>query len=87
MNLRDATYWRLVEDVTAPYVGNKALNSRLNWSEDRLRKQIGKRKVDALVRRFKVAALKDQALLSALYEQPDPYLWLAEHWASSRSPR
>ena len=60
------------------------LNDRLNTSEERLRKRIGKRKVDALARAFKAKATYE--LFMKFYHHPDPYRWLAEVWAS-RAPR
>jgi hypothetical protein len=65
---------------------HRLLNKRLNASEDRLRKRIGASKVDGLVRDFKAAAIRSPMLLMMLYEQSDPYRWLAEEWARWGSP-
>jgi hypothetical protein len=61
------------------------LNERLNASEERLRKRLGASRVNALVREFKAAGKRQPGLFWTLYEQTDPYRWLADVWA--RKPR
>ena len=55
------------------------LNERLNSSEMMLRREIGAEAVDAAIRDFKEAAQRDPTLFPKLYQQPDPYGWLAKH--------
>jgi hypothetical protein len=55
------------------------LNERLNSSEMMLRREIGAEAVDAAIRDFKEAAKGDPTLFPKLYQQPDPYGWLAKH--------
>jgi hypothetical protein len=64
------------------------LNERLNASEERLRKRLGVSKVNALIREFRAAAKRQPSLYWTLYEQTDPYRWLADVWARKlrRSP-
>ena len=64
----------------------RRLNARLNASEKRLRNRIGICQVSALIRQFKDDAADDPLLYAALYTKRDPYRWLAEQWAASRSP-
>ena len=47
----------------------------LNESERRLRKRVGTKKVNAVVRHFKAAAADDPDLYSKLFEQDDPFEW------------
>lgn len=54
------------------------LNERLNMSEMQLRREIGAEAVDAAINEFKEAAAKDPSLFPKLYQQPDPYGWLAK---------
>jgi hypothetical protein len=53
------------------------LNKQLNWSEHQLRKEIGGEKVDAAVAEFKQHAAADPRLYTQLYQQIDPYGWMA----------
>jgi hypothetical protein len=55
------------------------LNERLNSSEMMLRREIGAEAVDAAIKDFKEAAKGDPTLFPKLYQQPDPYGWLAKH--------
>lgn len=54
------------------------LNERLNMSEMQLRRELGPEAVDAAITEFKQAAAKNPALMPALYQQPDPYAWMAK---------
>ena len=54
------------------------LNERLNMSEMQLRREIGAEAVDSAIAEFKQAAAKNPALMPALYQQPDPYAWMAK---------
>lgn len=51
------------------------LNERLNISEGSLRKEIGNKRVDALIADFNAAAAKDPSLGLKLSVQRDPYRW------------
>jgi hypothetical protein len=51
------------------------LNERLNLSEGLLRKEIGDKRVDALITDFKAAAAKDPSLSVKLGAQRNPYKW------------
>ena len=53
------------------------LNERLNMSEMMLRKELGAEKVEAAVAEFKQHAQADPRLYTQLYQQPDPYGWMA----------
>jgi hypothetical protein len=55
------------------------LNERLNSSEMMLRREIGAEAVEAAIADFKQAAQSDPTLFPKLYQQPDPYGWLAKH--------
>jgi hypothetical protein len=55
-----------------------ALNERLNTSELLLRKEIGPEAVDAAISEFKEAAKGDPSLFQKLYQQADPYGWMAK---------
>jgi hypothetical protein len=54
------------------------LNERLNMSEAQLRREIGSEAVDAAINEFKQAAAKNPSLMQQLYQQPDPYAWVAK---------
>jgi len=54
------------------------LNERLNVSELLLRKELGAEKVDAAIAEFKQHAERDPRLYSQLYQQTDPYGWMAQ---------
>lgn len=53
------------------------LNERLNNSEMFLREKLGTEKVDGLIAEFKQAAQADPALYQKMYQQPNPYGWMA----------
>ena len=53
------------------------LNERLNMSEMMLRKELGAEKVDAAIAEFKQHAAADPRLYTQLYQQTDPYGWMA----------
>ena len=53
------------------------LNRNLNWSEHQLRKELGGEKVDAAIAEFKKHAEADPRLYTQLYQQIDPYSWMA----------
>jgi hypothetical protein len=54
------------------------LNERLNVSELLLRKELGAEKVDAAIAEFKQHAERDPRLYTQLYQQTDPYGWMAQ---------
>ena len=54
------------------------LNERLNASEMMLRREIGAEAVDAAIAEFKQAAQADPSLFPKLYQQSDPYAWMAK---------
>lgn len=54
------------------------LNERLNVSEMMLRKELGGEAVDAAIAEFKQAMARDPSLQAKLYQQPDPYGWMAK---------
>ena len=53
------------------------LNERLNMSQMMLTKELGAEKVEAAVAEFKQHAQADPRLYTQLYQQPDPYGWMA----------
>src|SRR4029077_14226574 len=55
----------------------KALNERLNNSEDRIRDKLGDEKVDEYIAEFKQMTQRDPTLFGKLYSQRHPYGWLA----------
>jgi hypothetical protein len=59
-------------------LARRELNDRLNKSEARLTRKIGKRRVTALVEAFKAEAGNsfDVGLWVDLYAQDDPYGWI-----------
>jgi hypothetical protein len=59
----------------------EALNARLNHSERLVRRKIGATRLRVLIVQFRAASRKDPTLITKLYEQRDPYRWLAEQWA------
>jgi len=63
------------------------LNERLNRSEARLARKIGKRKVTALIASFKAEAAPDQSLYDELYRQADPYAWIYRRSKSAGDQR
>jgi len=54
------------------------LNERLNVSELLLRKELGAEKVDQAIAEFKQHAERDPRLYTQLYQQTDPYGWMAQ---------
>ena len=70
-----------------PPVAGKPLIERLNISEMQLRREIGPEKVDAAIAEFKQAAAQNPALIPALYQQPDPYAWMAKQVETMRLQR
>lgn len=60
------------------HVQQLMLNERLNISEMQLRRDLGPEKVDEAVAEFKQAAAKNPNLMPQLYQQPDPYAWMAK---------
>lgn len=63
------------------------LNERLNMSEMLMRSQIGDDKVDAAVAEFKTAAEADPTLYGKLYQQANPYGWMAKEVERMRLQR
>ena len=62
------------------------LNDRLNASEARLCKKVGKRRVSTLQRKFRAVADLDVSLYTRLYTKRDPYRWIAQYWAPRQQP-
>lgn len=63
------------------------LNERLNTSELLLRKELGAEKVEAAIAEFKQAAEADPTLYGKLYQQNDPYGWMAREVERMRLQR